>query len=303
MNCLNCGLDSLELWSTVRDEEYGTMPDQKFDYYRCPSCETLSIGETLEDRLGEIYPKTYYSFESKNYNLLYKIKFAMDSLFYKKISRKFKFPDALKVLDIGGGTGEVLRVFERALSQKRISGTVIDLDNKVHGAVSEKGYEYICGSFLTHDFKDKKFDVLIALNILEHVEDPNLFLRQCSSLLRPGGVILIQTPNWQSLDARLFRRSYWGGLHAPRHFVIFSKKSLSGSLESAGFELAFRSDAPAGPFWTWSVLGSLSGKGRSLKPLHKSPFFPVLAAVFTLFDFFTRGIRSTSQQLVVAKKK
>lgn len=51
---------------------------------------------------------------------------------------------------------------------------------------------------LNGDFADglgQQFDVVVALELIEHLENPHHFLRQCFALLRPGGTLLVSTPN------------------------------------------------------------------------------------------------------------
>lgn len=49
----------------------------------------------------------------------------------------------------------------------------------------------------------KTFDVVAAIEIVEHLENPRHFLRQCRQLLSPGGIILLSTPNIEDVYSRL----------------------------------------------------------------------------------------------------
>ncbi len=65
------------------------------------------------------------------------------------------------------------------------------------------------------------------LNLIEHVRRPDEVLAKARSLLTPDGFALIKTPNYDALDARIFRHRSWGGYHAPRHFVLFDRDSFA----------------------------------------------------------------------------
>ena len=56
------------------------------------------------------------------------------------------------------------------------------------------------------------FDVILMLNLIEHVDNPGELLRKAHRLLAPNGIVVVKTPNTDSLDARLFRNRNWGGI-------------------------------------------------------------------------------------------
>ena len=56
-------------------------------------------------------------------------------------------------------------------------------------------------------------------------------------MLKPGGVLLLRTPNIDSWEASVFRGN-WYGLDAPRHFFLFSPGTMRVALEKAGFAVS-----------------------------------------------------------------
>jgi 2-polyprenyl-3-methyl-5-hydroxy-6-metoxy-1,4-benzoquinol methylase len=73
------------------------------------------------------------------------------------------------------------------------------------------------------EFLEKKYDVVTLTGVIEHVVQPNRLSKRVSDLLKDGGVIMIQTPNAESLVARLLNR-YWPALDPVEHIPIHSKK-------------------------------------------------------------------------------
>jgi len=296
--CPACNKKSTQFWSTVRDEEYGTLNRKEFTYNICTLCEVIFLSENLEKELSEIYPVDYYSFLPEGYNLLFRVKFFIDKSRFRKL-RKY-FPDSIDILDIGGGIGNLSSQAKSGLSKRQVTTTIIDLDSGAAKFAEAKGHKYLEGKFEDFLF-EKKFNLILAFNIVEHVHDPVNFIKTVHKNLQDDGIAVFQTPNFNSIDARLFRKKYWGGLHAPRHFVLFSEKSFINILSDNYFEILKFERIPGGPFWAYSILGSMR-RIRFDKPLYKSKLYVPLTALFTLVDFARRAFMPTSQQLIVVRK-
>ena len=73
--------------------------------------------------------------------------------------------------------------------------------------------------------------------MIEHVDDPAGLCERVHTLLKPGGVFIIETPNLGGLDYRLFSGRWWGHYHFPRHWNLFSARSLANLLGSKRFEI------------------------------------------------------------------
>lgn len=78
------------------------------------------------------------------------------------------------------------------------------------------------------------YDAVMALDVLEHVLDPAQLLLNCGSLLKPGGLLLLQTPNTRSLRHRL-QGAAWEMRDPAQHLHLFSPAGLRALLSRTGF--------------------------------------------------------------------
>lgn len=89
-----------------------------------------------------------------------------------------------------------------------------------------------------------KFDALIAIEIIEHLENPFRFVRECAKLLKTGGSLFLTTPNVEAVSSRLIflytgRLKSFGAYETvrPAHITPIFKWKLDMMLEEAGFEV------------------------------------------------------------------
>jgi len=122
-------------------------------------------------------------------------------------------------------------------------------------------------------------------------------------LLSPNGVVLVKTPNYDALDARIFRHHSWAGFHCPRHWVLFTKPSFEALAGKAGLATRHFAYTQGAPFWAASVLMWLASKGLASvsqqRPVFSHPLFALLSAGFAGFDFMRRPFAKTSQMFFI----
>jgi SAM-dependent methyltransferase len=135
------------------------------------------------------------------------------------------------LLDVGCGHG----TFLGAMAKRGWKVSGVDFDPAaIEAARRVHGLDVHVGTVDTIVARGMSFDVVTASHVVEHVPDPVQFLAQCRRLLRPGGCVILKTPNADSLGARLYGRA-WRGLEPPRHLHIFTTGALEACARQAGF--------------------------------------------------------------------
>jgi 2-polyprenyl-3-methyl-5-hydroxy-6-metoxy-1,4-benzoquinol methylase len=132
-----------------------------------------------------------------------------------------------RVLDIGFGDGGFLD--NARMLGWQVVGT--DFDEKAVRNARERGIDARLG---TVDVVDGQFDVITMSHVIEHLHDPVAVLRACYDLLAPGGTLWIETPNAAAVGLNRLGDG-WLALDAPRHLVMFNRRSLERSLRDSGF--------------------------------------------------------------------
>ncbi len=81
------------------------------------------------------------------------------------------------------------------------------------------------------------YDAAVLLEVIEHLPAPLDALRRLHGWLRPGGVLLLSTPNFDSLYRRLAGTRWWVVNCEEEHIVLFTPQTIAAALEQAGFEV------------------------------------------------------------------
>src|SRR4051794_27862985 len=138
-------------------------------------------------------------------------------------------PDGYRVLEVGCGTGAVLQVLEKRCR----SGLVIGLDNFAEGlqfARHRTSCPLVIGDANAPPFGEA-FDLVGLFDVLEHLPDDEGVLRKMSSLLLPGGVLLLTVPAnpdlWSYFDV------------ASHHVRRYRLDELRSKLIAAGFDIEY----------------------------------------------------------------
>ena len=122
-----------------------------------------------------------------------------------------------KLLDIGCGNGSFISRMKN-LGWK-VEG--IDFDSKAVNYCNERGLDVKCGDLAQQNFENDCYDVITINHVIEHVPDAGQLIEECYRILKPGGCLVIATPNTESwIHKTIFKENYFS-LDPPRHLFLF----------------------------------------------------------------------------------
>ncbi len=262
--CPVCGSESKQLlYSNLRDPLY-SVPGE-WNYAKCSHCGLmfLSPRPTSEDigKAYAIYPthqsdalpntllrrlrsyaKSGYLANrfgySRNVGALQQIsgwfihlhpgwlEYINGNVMYLSNSRKGR------ILDVGCGAGETLA----ELHQLGWKTEGVEPDAEAAAVARGKGLRVWTGELMDRGFPQNSFDVVTLSHVIEHVHDPIELLAECARVLKPGGLLVVATPNAESLGARYFGR-HWRVLEPPRHLTVFSRQTLERAAKAANLSV------------------------------------------------------------------
>lgn len=207
---------------------------------KCNNCGFIYLNEVITNNdNSEFYKSFDYKIETNPQRLI------NDSRRCVSIINKFK-PDKGRLLDIGCGKGFLLVEAERFgwigkgidISQK-----MINYAKKINKLDVEK-CDY-------QDFVSKnKFEVIILMHIIEHVQQPSLLIDKCKSMLKNKGILYIITPNIESLSAKSHKENF-DHLIPPQHVGFYNRDTLNYLLNKSNFKAIYSK--------TWGYPEDLAG--------------------------------------------
>lgn len=190
----------------------------------CLKCDVGYAG--LQPRnLNDVYSNNHYLKKlTVNENRKYRIqRFGKERV---GIVRKYKKKGS--ILDFGCGSGYFLET-----AKKYFDAEGVELSDNLRDWL-KKNLNII--SYKNLSDTRKKYNVITAFDVLEHVSNPISFLKEIKKKLKPKGIILIYTPNRDSLGFNYL--GYNNNLLVPpAHLFYFNKTSLDILFKKAGFKI------------------------------------------------------------------
>ncbi len=204
-----------------------------FNFFRCQNCQLLFVHPVYD--ASEIYNETYFKGGSHGFGFSnYEIDKLASSKYLTKLL-KWALRECNKsnprLLDVGAANGFFLTI----CSDEGIDAEGVEISQEAVDWAEKLGRKVTCSTI--EDFKtDQKYEVVSALDVLEHISRPVEFIQTVRNLLVDRGIFLINVPYEGSFSAKLSGRK-WHALLPPEHWFYFNKKSLHLILENSGFEI------------------------------------------------------------------
>ena len=302
VSCNLCGFDSYKR-HLVRKDLNLYVPGN-FQLVRCDNCGLIyqnprpSTGDLLT-----LYPQDY----DQHQDAVREVRSPIARLDRKYGLRKRskavqRHVERGRLLDLGCATGDFLEVM-------RDDGwEVVGIEPSPFAsqwARDRMGLDVRTGTLETVALSDESFDVVTMWNVIEHLPDPQAALERIHRLLRIGGVLVLSTPNLDSIDARFFG-PYWIGYELPRHLYVFSRHTLTEMIERTGYRVVetkcfYGSHAAAMSsvrFW----LRSIRMNGRFRETLEQVLFSWPLRLATSPFFYATDRLQLSSPLTVFCSK-
>jgi SAM-dependent methyltransferase len=210
-----------------------------FDYLKCQKCQMIFVNPQLKEESVDEIHRIVHPQKKKQDILRYNFKNYKISLLRRM---KFYYQTG-RLLDIGCGKGYFVasargngwESFGLDISQYNIIYAREILKQKV-----------ILTDLREAAFPDDYFDVVTLFDTLEHLRDPFPYLKEVYRILRRGGLLYIETPNFNSLSRRLWNKRW--AVFSPCHFYYFTPATLKEKLEEVGFKIRYSITWGISPF-------------------------------------------------------
>jgi 2-polyprenyl-3-methyl-5-hydroxy-6-metoxy-1,4-benzoquinol methylase len=137
------------------------------------------------------------------------------------------------LLDIGCGKGDLLKIASNNgwdITGIELSPLAVQQANTLLGETKVQ-----VGDLQSINLSDSTYNLITSYHVIEHLLDPIDNLVKIRQLLHPSGIAFIETPNINSLGAKV-RGKKWSHIIPPEHINYFNSKSLAFALKKAGFQ-------------------------------------------------------------------
>lgn len=241
--CMVCGsTDYNGLWT--KDE---------FHYVRCCSCGLVRVDpQLLMSEVARIYSIGYQSKHE------FHPRSQTPSPYHKGLLEYMQpYYQLGSILDVGCFTGKFLSAAKEA--GWRASGLDISKEAVQRATCSQLGLDIRQDTLLRTDFETEIFDIVTMFDVIEHFQEPLLNLKKATQLLRPKGLLYIETPNFNSIP-RHFLGKDWN-VFFPWHFYYFNARTISHTLERAGFSVMKIQAVDIGPLSRFNGFRNLQNSG------------------------------------------
>ena len=198
-----------------------------------PSCALMFAFPQLDDlALGAAYQKFYYPAPDTGIAAYQNTPEQILQQIFDKAAAELGPLAGKRLLDFGCGVGRLCRVASDY--GIRAVGIEPDANAREHARKSSGLRAYASLRDLRAARPYSKFDIVTMWDVVEHLREPWKELEDLLQALRPGGWLMLSTPNAASLRARV-ERQRWENLVNRTHFYYFTRTSLEAVLRRAGF--------------------------------------------------------------------
>lgn len=258
VNCNICGSADYQVEYRVNAEKYhptyleavsivGPDPPSEFTVVQCRQCGLLYLNPRYDaGELAAVYPAEQYTSRLgclsgailfRRVGEIPQVEFRGESIDSAKNRARLaeirRHKESGRILDVGCNNGSFLALLEReGWETYGVDFSQTAIDNARTVFAQERTF---CGDLITAAYPDAYFDVVTLYNTIEHLPNPGQVLQEVSRICKPSALVVIQTIDFDSLNARLFPRSL---IFPAQHLYYFRGRDLRECMGQLGFKLA-----------------------------------------------------------------
>lgn len=209
-----------------------------YGVYRCGRCEVCYVDPMPSpDVLDRFYASNYFTGgnDEGGYADYERDKDANIGTFNKYIDVLCSITKGRHLLDYGAATGYFLTLANGC----GWDCVGYELSKDATKVAESKGLNMVPDQSALDLISDGEFDVVTLFDVIEHVPTPDVLIGVIKRLVKVGGVVMINTPDTDSLWAKIWRLR-WQAVTPPEHVILYNYKSLQYLLEVYGFRIVWR---------------------------------------------------------------
>jgi SAM-dependent methyltransferase len=240
---------------------------------RCLDCGTGVVSPRAADLKAIYAAGSYWRSESPK-TLGYGDYRAAEELYVRTFLRRLSFalragPKSGRALDVGCAAGfcmQALRELGFDVHGVEVSETI------ARHAIERLGFDTVhIGTLEQAPFDERTFDLITMWDVIEHVADPRALLERAGELLKPDGLLVLETQNIDSPFARALGPRWHHYKHA-EHIYHFTPASLRRLLGSAGFAVRVMTPRYGGKYVSLDFIAERAGR---IHPVLSSALAPL----------------------------
>jgi SAM-dependent methyltransferase len=216
--------------------------------------------------LAALYAREGYWRSDSPRTLGYRDYRAEEARYLNTFRRRLRFalrdgPRAGRALDVGCAAGFCMQV----MRELGFDAYGVDVSATIaRHAVERFGFRSVhIGTLDSAPFPDRSFDLITMWDVIEHVVDPRALLLKVGELLKPNGLLVLETQNIDSMFARALGRRWHHYKHA-EHIYHFTPGTLRALLESTGFSVQSLTPRSGGKYIS---LGFVAERAARIHPV------------------------------------
>lgn len=201
---------------------------------KCKKCRLIFI-YPIPNNLNEIYSENYFCGAGSGFGYInYDADKTEETEEFKKYLDKIEnyYPNKGNMLDVGAATGSFLS----AAKNRGWSVAGAEISEYAAEQGRKKGLDIKTGIIENCNFAPNTFDVITMWDVFEHLPDPDKTISYIYNLLKPNGLLVMNSPDAGSIYARIMGK-HWALIIPPEHLHLFNKKNAETLLNKCGFHI------------------------------------------------------------------